>query len=313
MPFIVFTTALKIKKEKIKMRKKLEFSPTMTNEIQRKKLASGIMKNAIGIGSKLIAWIPVELLNIQPYQRKRQKHITQIAESWDNAKCNVLLVSYDEDNGWFNVMDGQHRAAAARMRGVEYLVCEIFANMTVSQEASMFVGINTGSKQLSPFDTYKANQFITGEEETELSKCDKEISALCKEYDIKVEKSNAAGVLKSVPVARKIMKRDGEMGLSFVFDVIKDSHWDTFPDGFTSDLMTSLGKIYFNHKSDSDTIKSRLCGFFINSTPCELAALSNNTYPNLTRCARLDAILADVIKEPEAPIGKTKSVGKKVA
>ena len=103
--------------------KRAELKPTMTNEIQRKKLASSIMKNLITIGNKKFAWIPVELLNIQPYQRGRQKHVVQIAENWDDSKCNVLLVSYDETEGCFNVMDGQHRAIAARMRGVEYLVC----------------------------------------------------------------------------------------------------------------------------------------------------------------------------------------------
>lgn len=87
------------------MKTKVEFKPTLTNEIQRKKLAVSIMKNAFHIGNKLIAWIPVELLDIKPYQRNRQRHVTQIAENWDDTKCNVLLVSYDEITGCFNVTD----------------------------------------------------------------------------------------------------------------------------------------------------------------------------------------------------------------
>lgn len=280
------------------MKRKMDFLPTNGNEIQRKKLSSGIMKNAIRIGNKIIAWIPVELLNIQPYQRKRQRHVTAIAEQWADAKCNVLLVSYDEGNGWFNVVDGQHRAAAARMRGVEYLVCEIFIGMTVSQEAALFVSQNINTKKLTPFDTFKTNQFIEGDEETELSQIDKLIAEICKEYDVKAEKSNAAGHLKSVPAARKIVKRDGAEGLKFVLNVIKESHWDEFSSGYSSDLMTALGKIYFANKGNLDVINKRLCGFFINSTPDELTALSNNTYPNLTRGARLSAILDDVIKDP---------------
>lgn len=288
------------------MNKKLEFKPTLTNEAQRKKLSSNTMRNAFKIGTKTLAWVPVELLNIQEYQRNRQRHITQIAENWDDSKCNVLLVSYDEENGCFNVMDGQHRGAAARMRGIEYLVCEIFSGMTISKEALLFVSQNENTKKLTPFDTYKANQFICGEDETPLSQIDKRIDKVCKKYGIKVAKTNAVGALKSVPVARSIIKRDSENGLEFIFSVIQDSHWDNFKDGYGSDLMTALGKIYFTHKAEIETIRERLCEFFIKSSPDELEALGNNNYPNLTRRARLDAILADIIK----PASKNKKVTK---
>lgn len=177
------------------MSKTVELKPTLTNEIQRKKLASSIMKNVIRIGNKMIAWVPVELLNIKEYQRSRQRHVTQIAE-------------------------------------------------------------------------------------------------------------------KSVPVARAIIKRDGEEGLSFVFSVIKESHWDNYKEGYGSDLMTALGKVYFTHKHELKVIKSRLCGFFSQSNPNELEALGNNNYPNLTRRARLDAILADIVKEPEPPKKESKKVTK---
>lgn len=107
-------------------------------------------------------------------------------------------------------MDGQHRAIAARMRGVEYLVCEIFTGLTISDEAKLFVDGNTTSKKLTPFDTYRANQFILGENETEQSKIDKQIAEVCGKYNIKVEKSNARNTLKSVTEARSIIKRSGK-------------------------------------------------------------------------------------------------------
>lgn len=280
--------------------KKVDLKPTLDNAIQRKKLASATMKNAFRIGTKIIAFVPVELLNIKEYQRSRQAHVMGIAENWDDAKCNVLLVSYDTENGCFNVMDGQHRAAAARMRGVEYLVCEIYCDMSISKEASFFVSQNINTKKLTAFDTYKANQFITEPEETELSRLDKRIAQVCKAYNVVVTGGNAAHTLKSVPVARSIMKRDGESGLQFIFDVIVGSSWDEFKNGYSSDLVDALGKIYTTHKDDTKVIKDRLCSFMINSTPEEIEALGNNTYPNLKRRGRLMAIFNDVIKEPES-------------
>lgn len=69
------------------------------------------------------------------------------------------------------------------------------------------------TKKLTAFDTYKANQFITEPEETELSRLDKRIAKICKAYNVVVTGGNATHTLKSVPVARSIMKRDGEAGL----------------------------------------------------------------------------------------------------
>ena len=291
--------------------KKVELKPTITNEIQRKKLASSVMKNAFSIGNKKIAWLPVELLNIQPYQRKRQKHVVQIAENWDDSKCNVLLVSYDEENGCFNVMDGQHRAIAARMRGVEYLVCEIFTGLSISDEAIMFIEGNTGSQRLNPFDTYRASQFIVEEKDTEISAIDKQIADVCKEYHVNVEKSNAKNTLKSVTDARAIIKRSGKDGLRYVMDVITESFWNEYSEGFSGDLMSALGKIYAYSPVDKKVAKSRLCGFFLNSNPTELVALGNNNYPNLGRRARLNAILADIINEPvPTPEKKTAKISK---
>lgn len=279
--------------------KKVEFAPTMENEISRKKLAGSIVKNALTVGTKTVAWVPVELMNIKPYQRSRQSHVNLIAENWDDSKCNVLLVSYDEGNGCFNIMDGQHRAAAARMRGIEYLVCDIFKDMTQSKEAALFVSQNEHTKKLTAFDTFKANQYIMNDQKTELSEIDKRIAKVCKEYSVIVTGGNSTHTLKSVPVARTIMRKDGEEGLKFVFEVIAGSSWDEFNNGYASDLMDVLGKIYNMNKQDLKEIKSRLCEFLINSTPDEVSAIANNTYPNLQRRGRLTAVLLDIIKEPE--------------
>lgn len=48
-------------------------------------------------------------MNIPPYQRDKQKHVTSIAENWDDDKCDVLTVSYDADNEWFNIEPSPQR------------------------------------------------------------------------------------------------------------------------------------------------------------------------------------------------------------
>lgn len=93
----IMTIYRRVREEERKVMKKnngINLQPTM--EIaQRKMIASATEKNAIRIGTKKLVWVPVELMNIPPYQRERQKHVNSIAENWDDDKCDVLTVSYD--------------------------------------------------------------------------------------------------------------------------------------------------------------------------------------------------------------------------
>lgn len=293
----VKTTTKTNKKECNTMKNnKINFKPTMKLN-ERKMIASATEKNAIKIGSKKLAWVPVELMNIKPYQRDRQKHLNSIAEHWDDNKCNVLTVSYDAENGWFNIVDGQHRAAAARMRGIEYLVCEILNDMNDSAEARLFVDANINSKKLSPYDTYKANQFISAEDDTKLSKIDKRLAKVCAEHGVVVKKSEACGVLKSVPQARDILANENEAEdcLNFIFEVIQGSQWDKFKNGYCYVVMNALRKVYDSHKDNLEFVKTQMCNYLIKTSPREVESLGNNKYANLGRTARWDAVLSQII------------------
>lgn len=262
----------------------------------RKILASTTLQNAFTIGTKKIAYVPVSLLAVPKFQRDTQNHLTQIAKNWDDSKCDVLRVSYNADSALFDIMDGQHRAAAAKMRGIDFLVCEIFSGLSLSEEATMFVESNINSKKLSPFDTYKANLYISEGEDTELSKIVKRISKVCERYGVVVKHGQSCGMLKSVPHARIIMKKEGEKGLEFIFDVIQGSHWDRYKNGYSYMIMEALRKIYDNNIDNLEYVKNRLCNRMVNETPESIISLSNRKYPNLKRTARYDAVFADMLK-----------------
>lgn len=280
----------------MKKSNKINLEPTM-GLTERKMIASATEKNAIKIGTKKLAWIPVDIMNIKPYQRDRQRHINNIAENWDDNKCNVLTVSYEEENGWFNVVDGQHRAVAARMRGIEYLVCEILNGLNDSGEAKLFVDANINSKKLSPYDVFKANQFISQEDDTELSILDKRLKKICDEYNIQVKKSEACGTLKSVPHTRKILanKNEGEECLRFIFDVISGSQWDKLKNGYCYVVVNALRKVYDEHKDDLEITKKQLCNYMLRHTYKDIDGMGMSKYPNLGRTARWDAVMSQII------------------
>ena len=126
--------------------------------IEMKKNAIIIFKNSQKVGNKIFVELPLEYMKVDSkmYQRPVQRHVRIIARNWKDDKCNPILVNYRGD-GYFYIIDGQHRYEAALMRGMESLVCEVLVGLTIVEEADLFVEQNEGSKKLSTYDTFKAN------------------------------------------------------------------------------------------------------------------------------------------------------------
>lgn len=96
---------------------------------------NAVLANAKTYGGRKIAQIPLELLELAPYQRKRGNTVAAIAREWDDRKCDPLTVSFR--NGAFYVVDGQHRLAAAKLIGKTDITC-VISEMNYYEEACYF-------------------------------------------------------------------------------------------------------------------------------------------------------------------------------
>jgi hypothetical protein len=88
----------------------------------------------------------------------QQQKADRIARSWNQDVVGVLVVSRRADGtNW--IMEGQHRwAAAASLFGEEHpLPCEVHVDLTLAQEADMFVQINTLRSLPSPYDRFRVS------------------------------------------------------------------------------------------------------------------------------------------------------------
>jgi hypothetical protein len=113
-----------------------------------------------------VRWEPCCALRIdEAYQRvisgkQSQSLIREIAENWDWRLCAPLTVSHRADEAGemaFFVIDGQHRLAAAEMRGdIEELPCIISVFGGFEEEALAFIAINTARRQVTALDKYHA-------------------------------------------------------------------------------------------------------------------------------------------------------------
>lgn len=109
-----------------------------------------------------LEWRAVGELLIDPvYQRSvetgaSQTLIRKIAMFWDWGYCQPLAVSRRPD-GALAIVDGQHRACAAKLRGdIPHLPCVITSYSSAGDEAAAFVALNQLRRPLNALDIFRA-------------------------------------------------------------------------------------------------------------------------------------------------------------
>jgi hypothetical protein len=104
---------------------------------------------------------PEQLLIDDSYQRSldadsSQALIRRIAAQWDWGLCQPLFVARRGDGGLY-VVDGQHRLAAAVLRGdIPQLPCVVSQFDSATHEAAAFVSLNQQRRPLTALDLFKA-------------------------------------------------------------------------------------------------------------------------------------------------------------
>jgi hypothetical protein len=105
---------------------------------------------------------PAELLIDPVYQRQidgqaSQALIRKIAENWDWSLCQPLVVSDRDGAGQLFVIDGQHRLAAALLRGdIGQLPCVVVNYPDAASEAGGFVALNQLRRPLNGIEVFRA-------------------------------------------------------------------------------------------------------------------------------------------------------------
>lgn len=109
-----------------------------------------------------LQFLQPEQLEIDPdYQRgmddKRSAElVSRIARQWNWDLCQPLAVARRPSGALF-VIDGQHRLAAARMRGdIDDLPCVVTPFSSPAAEAESFVKLNQSRKPLTRLDLFRA-------------------------------------------------------------------------------------------------------------------------------------------------------------
>jgi len=246
-------------------------------------LAETVIKNAYHVGNKLIAEVPISLMRIDDsYQRLVQNNIKKLMRNWNDEECQALLVSYRD--GYFYIMDGQHRYVVANVKNISHLVCEIYTGLTREDEAKRFAKQNDNITRLTTYDTFKAN--LVYKESTDSS-----IKRVCDKFNVSVKKSNAAKNLKSVSSARNIVRNNGEKALEWILSIIADANWEDFAQSYGGDMLEALYYTMQMNAGDLVGAKENLIEAMSETNPVELVGIGNAKYPNYGRRMRLKMVV----------------------
>lgn len=126
-------------------------------------------------------WIDVDRLLInRAYQRdltpKSVKAIAGMVSGWDWELAGALTVK-PVDGGFFEVIDGQHRAIAAKTRGIPQLLAVVGKAADVQVRATMFVRLNTLRTGVSASQRHKAAVAAGDETAKRIEACAKRAGA----------------------------------------------------------------------------------------------------------------------------------------
>jgi hypothetical protein len=266
-----------------------------------KKQAVRYITNSVEVGNKIFCSIPIDQLRIDHdmYQRPLQRSFQHIMDNWDNDKCDPITVNYRND-GYFYVINGQHRTEAAKRRNIDSIVCDVFVGLTLKEEAELFAGQYDGNTKLSPVDSYKAN-LIRGE------MVDTLVKGICDKYNVTVSRDKAPKVLGSLTTIRRIIKpsksddnplaaaQENVKIVDWIFSIFEESKWGEYKDTYNADMIQCLWYIWRNNQDALLSCKTKLIDYFRNKSPKEIKALGNLKYPECGHGGGIYRVMMDIV------------------
>lgn len=114
-----------------------------------------------------LSWLPTKKLSVSAaYQRsldsdRSKKSIAKIAQTFTWPAFGAVVVCPTE-GGWL-IIDGQHRVEAARIRGIDTVPCIVLPDMSIAEQAQIFLSTNLTRVTVNVYALYHA-RLAAGEE-----------------------------------------------------------------------------------------------------------------------------------------------------
>lgn len=268
---------------------------TLSHEV----LADTIIRNTNEIDGVRLASIPTYLCRIdENYQRPIDNaHVNELANPFNRIYANCLTVSYRD--GYFYIIDGQHRFAAAKMNGIKALTCIVLTGLTSKQEAKIFKDLNMKHNSPNPYQLFTTNVWNGDPSDKEVA-VDMHIKRICDKHNIEVRKFSRCStgkVLRCLSRARWIVESTSYNGIEcfeWIMDLINSTNWADVSDAYTKEIITMLKNFWIDNRGDAK-LEQKLIEVINNTTPKLMIAEAKHVYSDYSTAVGLGLCLKDAI------------------
>lgn len=287
---------------------------------EKKSLYNMAMSNIQTIGSKQFCLIPVSLLEVdEEYQRLatiNMNKIYDLANHWDENKCDPVLVSPHPETNTFAVIDGTHRFIVKAIRKEDMIVASIATGLSNDpherqiQEAELFSEQNTHVDKLSPADKHRAyvkrgvkkycvlNECLNGRK---LLISNRELKNLPKEKQDSLIADGykvLTGYSAAVSVAAMT---NGKEVLTNILNIIERSGWNLAYNGYSADAIRPMRHVLNMHENEPRVIRA-ITDFCLHTEPNLYFAAALAKYP---KRREIEALTIYLEEEVAKRIGET--------
>lgn len=162
--------------------------------------------------------VEIDVLQVDHrYQRDlNQNLVEKILADWDFVASDIASISQREDGSLW-IIDGQHRAAAAKLAGETEILAFVYVGLTIEEEADKRLKANNGRAD-SSLERFHA-QHTAGKPETLA------IVSLCEEFGTKVNRSmNKSSGINAVSCLETLYRVDGGLLLRETLLLLRDAY-----------------------------------------------------------------------------------------
>lgn len=194
-------------------------------------------------GTGSLEAVEIDLLKFDHvYQRDLSaSHVQEMAENWDPRVAGAIVVNR-RPNGELQVIDGQHRTAAAKMAGEKNILALVYEGMERTTEAGMRV---KGNFRRADNTQERFRARVAAKDKTAVA-----IDRICKNFDTRINTTPMQDQgINAVGTVEAIYTIDGGVRLTRVFEIIQRSWGDVKGDHATVGIMKGLAWL-LEHNSE---------------------------------------------------------------
>ena len=197
-----------------------------------------------------LKWVPIALMRVSPLSQRElnQARVDHIAATLDLEQLGTPTVNHRD--GWYWVIDGQHRIEALKQIGYgdQQVQCWAYVGLTEQEEAERFLLLN---------DTLTVNalsKFRVGVQAGRPLECD--IDRIVRAEGCMVTYDKVPGAIGAVGTLRRIYLRSGGGVLRQTISLVRDAYGDA---GLEAAVLDGVGLFVHRHSSlDLGAVVERL-------------------------------------------------------